>query len=87
MGHLPIPVSYIYISSISVDQFFKLKGPEVFSATQLCEEHRLFAVAQMVCLPCDSSVYHLVIQHSHGKSPFLIDLIGINGPLSHGYVK
>jgi hypothetical protein len=31
-----------------------------------------------------SLIYPLAIQHSHGKSPFLI---GINGPFSHGYVK
>ena len=27
-------------------------------------------------------IYHLVIKHSHGKSPFLIDKPSINGPFS-----
>ena len=32
-------------------------------------------------------MYPLVIEHSHGKSPFLIGKPSINGPFFHGYVK
>ena len=62
---------------ISVDFFQAAEGDDGTAMAALLAHAK--EEARFSSLLCN---YHLVIQHSHGKSPFLIGEPSINGPFS-----